>query len=261
MSGLRDGTPIVCRNCGGGMELAADSSITCRYCGARDLLPPDELGRVLEIKNRLTLAQQRAASLRGVDGALASIFEDRGAFLRVSGLYFAVAALVFGSTLVSFANTVLPNVDKLPSGALLEMAASSALGPLLVLCIGLSFSVALWRGKGHYRKTVRPLLLARAPQIAGAACRCRACGGELPRAERADVRCVYCDTTNLIPKELHGAQAQALFDQAEAARQKLRALNVATISIARTMRRTLIVCGIITALIAYGVPALIQALV
>ena len=243
------------------MDIAPDGSLACRYCGRHDQLPPDELGRVLEIKNRLTLAQQRAATLRGVDAALAGIFEDRGAFLRVSGLYFAVAGLVFATTLVSFCTSVLPSVDKLPSAALLQMVVSSALGPLLTLSIGASFSIALWRGKAHYKRSVRPLLIARAPQMPGAACRCRACGGELPRAERADVRCVYCDTTNLVPKELHGAQAQALFEQAEAARHALRALNVATISIARTMRRTLIVCGVLSVLVAFGIPALVQALV
>ena len=36
---LPEGTPILCRNCGGGTDLLPDASIACRYCGARDRLP------------------------------------------------------------------------------------------------------------------------------------------------------------------------------------------------------------------------------
>jgi hypothetical protein len=76
------------------MQLAPDYSVHCRHCGAVDALPPDELGRVLDIKNRLALAEQKALQVRGVDATLAAIFEDRMAFVRVSGLYLVVALLV-----------------------------------------------------------------------------------------------------------------------------------------------------------------------
>jgi hypothetical protein len=42
------------------------------------------------------------------------------------------------------------------------------------------------------------------------------------------------------------------------ARLNLRGVSVATISIARGMRRTLVVCGVLTVVIVYGIPALAQ---
>jgi hypothetical protein len=86
------------------MTLASDLSVSCRYCGAHDVLPPDDLGRALDIKNRLALAEQRSLQLRGIDAALASVFEDRMAFLRVAGIYFALSALIFIGTSLNTAS-------------------------------------------------------------------------------------------------------------------------------------------------------------
>jgi hypothetical protein len=260
MAGLPDGTPIVCRQCGGGMSLLQDLSVHCPYCGARDALPHDELGRALEIKNRLALAEQRAAQVRGVDAALATIFEDRKAFLRVSGLYAIVALLVLCFASAQLVSALGPHWDRLSGAVVLSVVVGTAMGPLFVLCIAASFAIALARGRAHYRKRIRPLLLARLPVSPGAAFACRACGGGLPQAQRVDVRCTYCHAINLIPKELHGAHAAALQEQAEAARQQLRGVNVATISIARSMRVTLVLCAILTVLVAYGLPTVAQAI-
>src|SRR5688572_27730412 len=140
MSGLPEGTPILCRRCGGAMALLADLSAQCRHCGALDALPADELGRMLDIKARLALAEQRALQVRGVDATLATIFEDRMAFVRVAGLYVVVALLVVAtasSQLVS-----LPGLDKLPNAVLVEMLAAQATGPALLLGIALSLALA-----------------------------------------------------------------------------------------------------------------------
>ncbi|HXK19528.1 MAG TPA: hypothetical protein VNG33_17080, partial [Polyangiaceae bacterium] len=161
--GLPEGTPIVCRNCGGGMALHADSSIVCQYCGARDQLPADELGRVLEIKNRLAHAEQRTAQVRGFDATFAGIFEKPGSFLRVMGVYLGMGAFVALMSGYQLWATVLPNIDKLGTGVFLQVGLGQLMGPLLMMGFGLSMGAALLTGRRHYRKRVRPLLIARRP--------------------------------------------------------------------------------------------------
>jgi hypothetical protein len=89
---------------------------------------------------------------------------------------------------------------------------------------------------------------------------CRACGGDLPPARAADVPCPYCRTLNLVPKELHGSHAAALFQEAEARKQQLYRAHGALMSISGKMRTTLIICGILTFVLGYGLPMLGMAL-
>jgi DNA-directed RNA polymerase subunit RPC12/RpoP len=255
-----DGTPILCHQCGGGMSLQRDLSVVCRYCHARDVLPADELARALDIENRLAIAEQRAAQVRGVDAALASVFEDPKAFWRVCGLYFVFALFLLVYVSWQLASTLGPRLDTLSHALLIPIIVGQATGPLSILLISISLAIALARGRAHYRRHVRPLLLARPSDGHGAGFLCRACGGTLPVTRTVEVRCPYCSTANLMPAELHGARAANLFREAQAATQNLHRAKVATISIARTMRRTLIVCGVGTAVIAYGLPMLAQSI-
>jgi hypothetical protein len=236
------------------MTLLANLSVQCGHCGAVDALPGDELGRMLEIKSRLALAEQRALQVRGVDATLAAIFEDRMAFVRVSGLYVVIALFVVGmasSQLVS-----VPNMDKLPADVLVQMLTAQAIGPSIMLGIGLSFALSLAYGRYHYKKSLRPLLVARLPAEPGARARCRVCGGDLPEARGVDVRCSYCRSVNLIPKALHGAQANALAAEADALRAKLTGVNVATMSIGRRMQWAMLVFSVLSILISLSIPAL-----
>lgn len=260
MSGLPEGTPILCRNCGGGMTLHADSSIVCRYCGARDVLPADELGRVLEIKNRLAQAEQRSAQVKGFDATFASVFEKPGSFVRVMGAYVGLGVAVLLMSAYQLYTTFLPNIDKLSEGVIVEVLLGQLMGPLMILGIGGSLGMALLTGRRHYRRRVRPLLMASRPQQPNAPFACRACGGALPPARGADVHCPYCRTLNLVPKELHGHHAAALFQEAEAAKQQLHRAHGVVMSISGKMRTTLILCGIATFLLAYGLPMLGMAL-
>lgn len=257
---LPEGTPILCRNCGGGMVLHANSSISCQYCGARDVLPADQLGRVLEIKNRLALAEQRTAQVRGFDATFAHVFETPRAFLRVSGVYLAVGLMVLVTTGYSFVSSVLPALDKVSGADQAQLIAGSLMGPILAMGAGLSFGAALLTGRSHYRRKVRPLLIARRPSAPGAPFACRACGGALPPARDAEQTCPYCRTLNLVPKELHGGQAASLFHEAEAAKQQLLQAQGAMMGIAAKMRLTLILCGVATVALGYGLPILGVAL-
>jgi len=255
-SRLPEGTPILCRNCRGGMTLHADGSIVCRYCGARDQLPADELGRVLEIKNRLAQAEQRAAQLKGFDATFAGVFEKPGSFARVMGVYVALGLLVAVMAGYQLFTTFFPNANKLGNEIVVEVVLGQLMGPLFLLGFGFSLGAALLTGRRHYRRSVRPLLIAGRPVQPNAALACRACGGALPAARSADVHCAYCRTVNLVPQELHGSHADALFQEAEAAKQQLYRAQGALVRISSKMRTTLILCSIATLVIAFGLPML-----
>jgi hypothetical protein len=109
-------------------------------------------------------------------------------------------------------------------------------------------------GRFHYRKSLRPLLLARPPERAGMRLRCRVCGGDLPETRAADVRCTYCNSVNLAPKELQSGHAAALGAEADAHKARVTGANVTTMSIAKRMRVALVVCMVLTGVTAYGVP-------
>jgi hypothetical protein len=255
---LPEGTPILCRNCGGGMDLRPDASIACRYCGAHDRLPNDQLGRVLEIKNRLALAESRAAQVRGFDATFAHVFEDPKAFLRVMGVYLVVGLFVLAMSASNFIQ-FLPSISRLEPKMVGSVVIGQLMGPMIVLGIAGSLGVSLWVGRRHYRKRVRPLLIARPPAYPNAPFACRACGGALPPARGAEVSCQYCQTLNLVPKELHGGRAAALLHEAEMARQQLQQAHGALMSISGKMRAALIVSGVVVFGLCYGLPMLLMS--
>ena len=257
---LPEGTPILCRQCGGHMQLAAEGTVTCPFCGARDVLPADELGRALEIKRRLADAERRAAHVRGFDGALAGAFEDRMAFVRVMGVYVVLGGLLLAASLVNLVTMVLPNLGEASFGTIIEIVVGQALAPIIVLGIGLSLGVALFAGRVYYRRRVRPLLVARPPSQAGAPFACRVCGGGLPAARSTSVTCRYCNATNLTPRELHGRLAENLSREADDARRQLHQANVATMSIGGVMQRTAFGCGLLALLVGGGFWLLLRVL-
>jgi hypothetical protein len=128
-----------------------------------------------------------------------------------------------------------------------------------MLGIGASLGVALLVGRHHYRKQVRPLLIARPPAAPNAPFACRACGGNLPSTRDASIVCIYCHTSNLVPKELHGAHAAALLEEAEAAKQQLQRAHGAVMGIAGRMRIALIVCGVLVFAFAYVLPMVLMS--
>jgi hypothetical protein len=216
---------------------------------------------VLDIKSRLALAERRAAHVRGVDAAFAHIFEDKRAFLRAAGAYVGMAALLVGLSSLEFLSGAFSRRDHLSAKELVSMAAYQGIGPWFTLGIALSIATALARGRAYYRSRLRPLLLAESPKAPGLPFRCRVCGGDLPRGRTADVRCMYCSTVNLIPKELHREHTETLSREAEALRRKLAKTTVETMSIASAMKRTFLACLGAVALLALGVPWLLRSLI
>lgn len=236
------------------MDLHADSSISCRYCGARDVLPSDELGRVLEIKNRLAQAEQRAAHVRGFDATLGSVFEDPRSFFRVAGVYLVFGVFVLAMSGWQFYEHVAPNLGKLSGANQAQIVIGQLMAPLGILGVGISLGVSMLVGRHHYRKRVRPLLFARPPAAPSLPFACRACGGGLPPARDASLSCPYCSTSNLVPRELHGRHAASLQQEAEAARRQLHHAHGAMVGISARMRTALIFCGVFVFLLAYALP-------
>jgi hypothetical protein len=190
--------PILCRNCGGPAAPAWDGSIACPYCGHRDQLPADELGRALELKRRVAAAAEGVAQLRGLESALGHVFESRAAFLRASGLWFFVALFVAGYALFSAREIIAAA----PPGFRATLIVNSLIGPSFVAGVGLAICLALFIGRVSYRRRVRHLLFARAPREPGHPTRCRACDGDLPDRREAFVSCEYCNTQNLVTPEI-----------------------------------------------------------
>lgn len=241
LTGLPEGTPILCRACGAPSVLADTGELRCQHCGAAEQLPADALGRVLEIKNRLSLAASRAAQASGMDRALGHIYEDRGAWLRVTGLYLTIALLSMAMGVVSLWGAV-EQASTVGQGTEVLLVALPGMlaAPMLLLggCIGVA--VALTYGGVLYRRDVRPLLLASPPAYQGAPFGCRACGGALPMSRDIDVACPYCRTANLVPTAWHGAHVSGLVAEAEARRASTHGASARSITLAGRVRTAFI---------------------
>lgn len=253
---MPEGTPIVCKNCGGSMRLQPDSSALCGYCGARDQLPADEAGRYLELKNRLAFARSKALQLQGMDVALAHVFEDKRAFFRVSGVYLATALLILFLSVGSLLSNGVS--DRVPENYRQSMWMHQLFAPGMVLGVALSFGLGLLGGRSHFRRRVRPLLMARPLQAGHAGFGCRVCGAELRPGADASATCPYCNSVNLLPASHHEASISALNQQAHGMQHDARHAHVSMVSIATRMRRIVIAGVAASFLIVYVVPTLLD---
>ncbi|MFZ5897065.1 MAG: hypothetical protein ACOY0T_38765 [Myxococcota bacterium] len=252
-----EGTPILCKNCGGAMRLQPDLSAWCGFCGARDQLPTDEASRYLELRNRLSLARSRALQVQGMDAALARVFEDRGAFLRVSGTYLVIAGVIMLMSLVTIFQSQA-SFRNVPENYRMSMYMHQLFAPAMVLGIAVSLGLGLVGGRSHFRRRVRPLLLARPVQAGHAAFGCRVCGGDLPPATEPSVTCSYCNSMNLLPASQHEANLASVDQQTQALSHSVRRAHGTMVSIAARMRLIVIVGVATTFALNYALPALLD---
>jgi len=233
MSAVASGTPVLCAKCGAPADVRADLTVHCAYCGADDRLPADDLSRALELKRRLTHATRAVAQLDGMSAALARVFEQRGAFLRATGTWLFVFLLVVGYAIVGSWS----GIERAPAKLQATLVVEALLGPMWIGGVTLGIAVALFVGRVGYRRTVRPLLVARPPRAPGAPMRCRACGGDLPDGAGPFVPCGYCRTQNLIATS---ARALASDQEAAHARAVGSAAIAGTTKLAARMKWTMI---------------------
>ena len=257
----QEGVPILCNRCGAPADPRPDLVIYCRYCGAADRLPPDELGRALDIKQRLARAAGSVAQLEGAQAALASIYEQRGAFLRVMGPWPILAAIVIGYAIVNTVTTLDALPRSVPDSVRLQLILGAAYGPLFLLGIAVSFPIALLVGRMSYRRSVRPQLLARPPLAPGAAMRCRGCGAPLSPTREPFARCRHCQTPNLVSEEVARDQARRLAEEEAGYRARAQGAVASAASASVHMGRVLVVCLVLVYAGVIGFGFLGEALV
>lgn len=238
------------------MRVQADASALCRFCGAHDQLPLDEGARYLELKNRLSHARSRALQLQGMDVALARVFEDKQAFLRVSGVYLGTALVVL---LISVASLLSSGIsERVPENYRRSLWVHQLFAPGMLLGVAFSLGLGLWGGRSHFRKRVRPLLMARPLYAGDTGFGCRVCGGELGTSSEAYATCPYCGSVNLFPASQHDASVAAVNQQALAMQNDVRQAHVGMVSISARMRR-IVIAGVAASFVAcYALPALLD---
>lgn len=234
--------PILCKQCGGPTTPADDGSLACPYCGHRDRLPDDQLGRALELKRRVAAAANGVAQLRGLESSLGYIFESRGAFVRATAPWLILAPLILAQQLVS----AWPVIEKAPARFRPGLIAYSLMGPMFIAGILIAVAVALAIGRRGYRKRVRPLMYARPPRAPGLPTRCRACGGDLPDGRGPYIQCEFCPTSNLVTPEVQAHSATALEAEQRAYRDRANKVLAAQSKGSVHMGRTLVI-GIVVA--------------
>ena len=237
-----EGAPVLCKRCGAPTEAQADLSVRCPFCGMPDRLPSDELGRVLEIRGRLTMAAARVAQMASSEAALASVFERRGAFWTVMGPFPVLALVVVAYGLFAAYSTLSALPASVPDSVRLDLLVASAYAPFLFLGITISLPLALLVGRRSYGRNVRPLLAARPPRHVGAPMRCRACGGDLAPTRDAFVTCRFCRTQNVLAADLARDAARRLDEELAAYRAQANGVLAGTSHAATHMTRTVFVC-------------------
>ena len=248
--------PILCARCMGPAVPSPDGSIRCGYCGQADVLPPGQLERATELSRRVRQAANAAVQMRGTEAALGHIFESRGAFLRTSGFFFAIAAALAIFTVVDRWDSI----RTAPAAARAGLAVGAATGPIAVAGIGLALCVALLVARTIYRRRTRPLLFARVPFLPGMPARCRVCGGDLPDRRDAFVLCSFCATHNLVTPELQRDRERLLGAERRFYQDRGHRIVAVTTQSAVQMQRVLVMVGVIAYAGFLGLAALANAL-
>jgi hypothetical protein len=248
--------PILCKECGGAATPHDDLSLTCAYCGAKDLLPENQLDRAIELKRRVVSAAGSVAQLEGLSAALASIFEDRRAFVRVAAPWLVIAVLI---TAYQIAGSWAA-ISRAPENMRVSLMLYALMGTLFTSGIALSLMLALFVGRIHFRRSVRPLLIGRPPREPGKPARCRGCGGDLPDERGPLIRCRFCRTHSLVTPELQRDRSQLLEKEETAYRQKAIKASRGQQKASPAMTRIMIVAIVICYLSMFGVAKLATAL-
>jgi len=250
--------PILCGHCGGAAEPEDDGGgIVCPYCGTRDRLPPDELGRALELKRRVTMAARSAVQLAGLEGALGRIFEQRGAFVRVAGPWLVLFPLITAYMVAGSWSTI----ERAPANLRLPLALYAAMGPMWIAGIALAFGVALFIGRIGYRRGVRPLLYARPPRQPGLPTRCRGCAADLPDGRGPFITCSYCSTQSLVTPEIQRDRERLLAAEEAACRARASGALAATGRAGTHMSRTLVAAFVVIYAGVIGLAAVASRLI
>jgi len=256
-SAIVDGIPLLCRTCNGPVEADGETGeVSCPYCGQRDRLPGDQQERIAELRRRLDQARAAVGQLHGVGERLLQLYERRGAFNYVVLPVAAVAVMVLLQAYQSW--QAIQGIPAEQRGA--DTLYSVIAGPLMVFGFLVGSVVAVLLARWRYRRTVRPLLLARAPRKQGKSARCRACGADLPRLDAPLVTCGYCDTANLLSEELHRERTRLLAEERAEHEQRARGLHARSVNVSLDITRVSLVAMGLTYAVVIVLGVVLKAL-
>lgn len=234
--------PVLCARCGGAAVPSDDGALHCPFCGHDDRLPADQLGRALELKRRVAAAAGSQAQLKGLESGLAHVFEDRWAFVRVTGPWLLVAPAILAYSLIGS----WPYIEKAPPEFRAGLIVNALMGPMFIAGILIAIAVALAVGRFSYRRRVRPLMYARSPRAPGLPVRCRACGGDLPDGRGPYLVCAFCSTQNLVTPEVQAHSAVALEAEQRDHRDRANKVIARTSQSSLHMSRTMVIGIVVT---------------
>ncbi len=189
--------PALCRRCGASGQLLR-RELCCEHCGTRESLPPDEGALVGELQHRLYSAAKTSLQPDGPLRSLTGTFERGSAVGVAAWSLFALGVAVTTSVVLDS----WPQWQQSAGVARASMMTSALLLPALVLALPFSLVVARHVGRAHYRRVIRPHLLAWPPRAGKRAARCRVCSGELPPAAARLATCRYCHSESIVSPEL-----------------------------------------------------------
>lgn len=215
-----EATPILCRACGGPLDVGGDLALACPYCGTPDELPQDAAARARELARRLDARAHRVAQLSAADAALVAAFETPGGLRRVLAPWLIVVPFI-ALQLVQAA--AVPDV--LPADLRAEQQRIGLAGAAVLLAFPLGTLVPLLHGRRLYRERLRGRIQARPPRVPGARPRCRSCAGELPRGDGPLLACTYCRTHNLLSADALAFRAELVAADERSYRAHLAAVG------------------------------------
>jgi hypothetical protein len=222
--------PVPCRTCGAPMEEASaalhgEVEMKCTHCGATETLPAEPSERVRVVRRRL---QQLAWTRQNVEGSAIAVSR------AIESWKWAAlgSAILYGVTICHQVVTAFEHSDSAITAHLL-------LGPFMQLAILICTFTGGIMGMRAYAAAVRPGLLAFVPREAGAAPRCRCCGGDLPRGGGAGVfvQCTFCQTPNLLSSALAERKQEDLDRELRARRDQAAGVGVALAAAQKTVTR------------------------
>jgi len=237
------------------MEEQEQLDFRCPYCGTADKLPENELDRALELKGRVASAKRSAVQLERTQAALAHIFEDRWAFVRVQGTWLVLLVIVIAYALFGSWEHIANAPEEFRLGLILNALS----GPMFIGGIAIAFAIALLIGRAGYRRQVRPGLRARPPRQEGEPARCRTCGALLPDERGPLIRCSYCDTHNLVTADLQKNRASLLREEESAYRKKASGAVASTARSSIHMTRIIVISVVVVYLLQFGLLYLASA--
>jgi hypothetical protein len=193
--------------------------VGCGYCGSTEPLPLEAAARALRLRERLLALVSAEQELRAADLRVAQQIEGHNRTWLI-GTFKAAAGpltIIVGVIVVNHAFPMGAVTDRhlLPLFTRGLVPLSTTIG-----CLLLGYFVVSHK----YRRRLRPRLLARAPRQPGSPTRCRCCGGDLPDAREAFVRCDFCRATNLVTLEIARERERLL--NAEIERYRARAAGI-----------------------------------